>query len=60
MEVRQISNDNWLVEVTDENKKRFACIINKLKSKTELPSYGKWKNMKSEDISQEIRYNFLC
>jgi len=58
MEVRQISRDNWLVEVTDEDKKKFACIINKLKSKTELPPYGKWKNMESEDVWKEILTQF--
>lgn len=58
MEVRQIPKDNWLVEVTNEDKKKFACIINELKSKTELPSYGKWKNAKSEDIWEEILIQF--
>lgn len=58
MEVRQSSRDNWLIDVTDKDKKKFACIINKLKSKTELPPYGKWKSMESEDIWKEILIQF--
>ncbi len=58
MQVKQISRDNWFVEVTDEDKRKFVCIINKFKSKTELPTYGKWTNMSSEDVWEEILIQF--
>jgi thermostable 8-oxoguanine DNA glycosylase len=58
MEVRQISNGNWLVEVTDGDRKRIGCVVNKLKSKTEFPIYGQWRNASSEDIWEELLGQF--
>jgi thermostable 8-oxoguanine DNA glycosylase len=58
LKVRQISKDNWLVEVTDEDKKKLACVASELKFKTELPPYGEWKNMTSEEIWEEILSQF--
>jgi hypothetical protein len=58
MEVKRISKNNWLVEVTSEDKKRIACIVNKLMSKTELPPYGRWKNKKLEEIWEELLGQF--
>jgi hypothetical protein len=59
MEVKRISKDNWLVELTNEDKKKLACIVDKLGSKVELlPLYGKWKNMRSEETWEEILGEF--
>jgi len=58
MQVRRISKDNWIVEVTDEDKKKLVCVVNKLRSKTELPQYGKWKNMKLEELWEELLGQF--
>ncbi len=58
MEVRQISKGNWLVEVTSEDKRKIACIVNRLKTKTKLEPYGKWRNMSSEDIWEDLLGQF--
>jgi len=58
MEAKQISKGNWLIEVTKEDKKKIACIVDQLKAKTELPRYGKWKNMSSEDLWEELLSQF--
>lgn len=58
MEVREISKNEWSVKVTDEDKKKIACIVQKLKSVTDYPPYGKWKNMSSEEIWEEILIQF--
>jgi hypothetical protein len=58
MEVKQVSKGNWLVEVTDGDKKKIGCIANKLKSNTKLPTYGEWRNTSSESIWEEILGQF--
>ena len=58
MEIAQISKNEWLIEITGEDKRKLACIINKLKNKTELPIYGSWKNMSTEKIWSAILDQF--
>lgn len=54
MKVREISKDNWCVEVTTEDRRKIACIVQKLKFAPDLPPYGKWKEMSSQEIWEEI------
>jgi len=58
MLVRRISKENWLVEVGDEDKKKISCLVNKLKSKIELPNFGEWRSASSEDIWEELLGQF--
>jgi thermostable 8-oxoguanine DNA glycosylase len=58
MKVEEISKGNWLVEITDDDKGKLACIINKLKARIELPTFGEWRSMSSEDIWAEILGQF--
>lgn len=58
MKINKISEGNWLFEIADVDKKKLACIINELKNKTELPPYGIWKEMSSEDIWEEMLAQF--
>lgn len=57
--VEQISEDKWLVNLTDEDKKKIACIVAKLKARMEpLPPYGRWRTMSSEDVWEGILIQF--
>jgi thermostable 8-oxoguanine DNA glycosylase len=58
MEVKQISRDNWIVEVTNEDRKKIASITERFKAKIEMPQYGKWKSMSSEDLWEELLGQF--
>ena len=58
MQVKQISRGKWQVDITDEDRKKIACVVNRLGSKAKLPTYGKWKNMSDEDIWEEIINQF--
>ena len=58
MKVKEVSKNKWSVKVTDEDKRKIACIVQKLKSVTDYPPYGKWKNMSSEEFWEEILIQF--
>ena len=59
LEIRRVSKDEWFVDITNEDKRKIACIIDKLKDKTEpLTSYGKWRNTSSEEKWNEILAQF--
>ena len=50
MKVKEVSKNKWSVEVTGEDKKKIACIVEKLKPLTKpLQRYGKWKKPDSEE-----------
>ncbi|MBE0513025.1 hypothetical protein IBX38_08240 [Candidatus Bathyarchaeota archaeon] len=59
MKVEKISKGNWSIEVTYEDKRKIGCIVQKLKSFTDLPPYGEWKDMSSEEIWEEILGQFV-
>jgi len=58
VKVREISKGKWDVEVTDEDKKKIACIVQKLRFAIELPPYGKWRRMRDEQLWEKIIEQF--
>lgn len=59
MEVREVSKNVWSVKVTEEDKKKIASIVQKLKSTTPpLPKYDDWKIMPSKKIWENILGQF--
>lgn len=56
--VEKVSRGSWLVEVTDEDKRKIRCIVKNLKSTTCLPQCGIWKDMSSEQLWEKIVQQF--
>jgi hypothetical protein len=50
VEVKEFSKFNWFVEVTEEDKRKIACLIQKLGTRITLSEYGKWKKMTLEEL----------
>ena len=58
--ISRFTKNDWRVSVTAEDKRKLACIVDKLKEKasSKLPPYGKWRRMSSEERWNKIIAQF--
>jgi len=59
VKVKEVSENEWLMEVASEDKKKIASIVQKLETLTcPLPKYGLWREIGSEKIWKELLIEF--